>query len=60
MWNTLTAQITSDGKYIISQPFEEGQEITITGTFIIVVVLKMTHKNMSILCTSFGKLEKLI
>lgn len=31
MWNTLTAQITSDGKYIISQPFEEGQEITITG-----------------------------
>lgn len=33
MWNTLTAQITSDGKYIISQPFEEGQEITITGTY---------------------------
>ncbi|MFA3599870.1 DUF2460 domain-containing protein [Acinetobacter baumannii] len=33
MWNTLTAQITPDGKYIISQPFEEGQEITITGTF---------------------------
>ncbi|HFX6145088.1 TPA: DUF2460 domain-containing protein [Acinetobacter baumannii] len=33
MWNTLTAQITSDGKYIISQPFEEGLEITITGTY---------------------------
>ncbi|MCA4302711.1 DUF2460 domain-containing protein [Acinetobacter baumannii] len=33
MWNNATAQITSDGKYVLSQPIEEGVEVTVTGTF---------------------------
>ncbi|MCU4328731.1 DUF2460 domain-containing protein [Acinetobacter pittii] len=33
MWNTASAQVTSDGKYILSQPIEEGIEVTVTGTF---------------------------
>lgn len=33
MWNTASAQITSDGKYILSQPIEEGVEVTVMGTF---------------------------
>ncbi|MDR8289562.1 hypothetical protein FPK70_23190, partial [Acinetobacter baumannii] len=33
MWNTASAQITSDGKYVLSQPIEEGVEVTVTGTF---------------------------
>lgn len=33
MWNSATAQVTSDGKYILSQPIEEGVEVTIKGTF---------------------------
>lgn len=33
MWNAATAKITSDGKYILSQPLEAGIEITITGTY---------------------------
>lgn len=33
MWNTATAQITSDGKYILSQPVEAGIELNITGTY---------------------------
>lgn len=33
MWNTASAQITSDGKYILSQPIEEGVEVTVKGTF---------------------------
>lgn len=59
MWNTASAQITSDGKYVLSQPIEEGVEVTVTGTFTIAAALKMTHSNMSTLCISFGKLERL-
>ncbi|HAV5431287.1 TPA: hypothetical protein JI046_11800 [Acinetobacter baumannii] len=33
MWNTATAQITADGKYILSQPVESGIELNITGTY---------------------------
>lgn len=33
MWNAATAKITSDGKYILSQPLEAGIEITISGTY---------------------------
>lgn len=33
MWNTATAQITADGKYILSQPVEAGIELNITGTY---------------------------
>ncbi|BAP67344.1 DUF2460 domain-containing protein [Acinetobacter baumannii] len=33
MWNNATAQITSDGKYVLSQPIEEGVKVTVTGTF---------------------------
>ncbi|MEJ7953236.1 DUF2460 domain-containing protein [Acinetobacter baumannii] len=33
MWNNATAQITSDGKYVLSQPIEEGVEVTVKGTF---------------------------
>ncbi|MCU4502059.1 DUF2460 domain-containing protein [Acinetobacter sp. WU_MDCI_Abxe161] len=33
MWNTASAQVTSDGKYILSQPIEEGVEVTVKGTF---------------------------
>ncbi|MDC4449295.1 DUF2460 domain-containing protein [Acinetobacter baumannii] len=33
MWNNATAQITSDGKYVLSQPIEDGVEVTVTGTF---------------------------
>lgn len=33
MWNAVTAKITSDGKYILSQPLEAGIEITISGTY---------------------------
>lgn len=33
MWNSATAQVTSDGKYVLSQPIEEGVEVTVTGTF---------------------------
>ncbi|MGQ1540629.1 DUF2460 domain-containing protein [Acinetobacter baumannii] len=33
MWNNASAQITSDGKYVLSQPIEEGVEVTVTGTF---------------------------
>lgn len=34
MWNAATAKITSDGKYILSQPLEAGIEITISGTYL--------------------------
>ncbi|PTV44526.1 hypothetical protein DBL02_12635 [Acinetobacter oleivorans] len=33
MWNNVSAQVTSDGKYVLSEPLEEGIEIKITGTF---------------------------
>lgn len=33
MWNNATAQITSDGKYVLSQPIEEGIGVSIKGTF---------------------------
>lgn len=33
MWNTTTAQITADGKYILSQPIEAGIELNIKGTY---------------------------
>ncbi len=33
MWNKASAHITSDGKYVLSQPIEEGVEVTVTGTF---------------------------
>lgn len=33
MWNAAFAQITNDGKYVLSQPIEEGVEVTVTGTF---------------------------
>ncbi|MEB6670648.1 DUF2460 domain-containing protein [Acinetobacter pittii] len=33
MWNTTTAQITADGKYILSQPVEAGIQINIKGTY---------------------------
>jgi len=33
MWNTAFAQVTSEGKYILSQPIEEGVEVTVKGTF---------------------------
>lgn len=33
MWNTATAQITADGKYILSQPIEAGIELNIKGTY---------------------------
>ncbi|MFL9479657.1 DUF2460 domain-containing protein [Acinetobacter baumannii] len=33
MWNTATAQITADGKYVLSQPVEAGIELNITGTY---------------------------
>ncbi|MCI3264261.1 DUF2460 domain-containing protein [Acinetobacter baumannii] len=33
MWNNATAQITSDGKYVLSQPIEEGVEVSVKGTF---------------------------
>lgn len=33
MWNKATAQVTSDGKYILSEPLEDGIAITIKGTF---------------------------
>lgn len=33
MWNTATAQITANGKYILSQPVEAGIELNITGTY---------------------------
>lgn len=33
MWNEATAQITSDGKYILSQPLETGIELSVSGTF---------------------------
>lgn len=33
MWNAATAKITSDGKYILSQPLEAGIEITISGAY---------------------------
>ncbi|MEO4108199.1 DUF2460 domain-containing protein [Acinetobacter pittii] len=33
MWNNAFAQITSDGKYVLSQPIDEGVEVTVTGTY---------------------------
>ncbi|ADI91874.1 DUF2460 domain-containing protein [Acinetobacter oleivorans] len=33
MWNNASAQITGDGKYVLSQPIEEGVEVTVTGIF---------------------------
>lgn len=33
MWNTATAQITADGKYILSQPIEAGIELNVKGTY---------------------------
>ncbi|MDC4992538.1 DUF2460 domain-containing protein [Acinetobacter baumannii] len=33
MWNNVSAQVTSDGKYVLSEPLEEGIEIKIAGTF---------------------------
>lgn len=33
MWNNVSAQVTSDGKYVLSEPLEEGIEITISGTY---------------------------
>ncbi|EHU1490322.1 DUF2460 domain-containing protein [Acinetobacter baumannii] len=33
MWNSATAQITADGKYILSQPIEAGVELNIKGTY---------------------------
>jgi hypothetical protein len=33
MWNTATVQITSDGKYILSEPLDVGVGITVSGTF---------------------------
>jgi len=33
MWNAASAQVTSDGKYILSQPIEEGVEVTVKGSF---------------------------
>ncbi|MBJ6351108.1 MULTISPECIES: DUF2460 domain-containing protein [unclassified Acinetobacter] len=33
MWNTATAQVTADGKYILSQPIEAGIELNIKGTY---------------------------
>ncbi|HAV3502981.1 TPA: DUF2460 domain-containing protein, partial [Acinetobacter baumannii] len=33
MWNSATAQVTSDGKYVLSQPIEEGIGVTIKGTY---------------------------
>lgn len=33
MWNTASAQVTSDGKYVLSEPPEEGIEIKVAGTF---------------------------
>ncbi len=33
MWSKATAQITPDGKYEVSEPIEEGIEVTVSGTF---------------------------
>ncbi|KYQ82954.1 hypothetical protein AWW72_16350 [Acinetobacter sp. NRRL B-65365] len=33
MWNQATSQITTDGKYILTEPVEEGISITVKGTF---------------------------
>ncbi|HAV3569610.1 TPA: DUF2460 domain-containing protein [Acinetobacter baumannii] len=33
MWNNATAQVTSEGKYVLSEPLEEGIEIKVAGTF---------------------------
>ncbi|MDC5278060.1 DUF2460 domain-containing protein [Acinetobacter baumannii] len=33
MWNTASAQVTSEGKYVLSEPLEQGIEIHIAGTF---------------------------
>ncbi len=33
MWNNAFAQITSEGKYVLSQPIDEGVEVTVTGTY---------------------------
>lgn len=35
MWNNASAQITGDGKYVLSQPIEEGVEVTVTGIFLL-------------------------
>lgn len=33
MWNNATAQVTTDGKYILSEPLDVGVGITVSGTF---------------------------
>ncbi|MDV5212356.1 DUF2460 domain-containing protein, partial [Acinetobacter baumannii] len=33
MWNNVSAQVTSEGKYVLSEPLEEGIEIKVAGTF---------------------------
>ena len=33
MWNSATAQITADGKYVLSQPVEAGIGLNVVGTF---------------------------
>ena len=57
MWN-LQFTITSNGLLQLSIPLLEGESITVTGTFTIVVVLLMMNSNIPILCLSSGKLEK--
>ena len=57
MWN-LQFTITSNGLLQLSIPLLEGESITVTGTFTIVVVLLMMNSNIPILCLSSGKLGK--